>query len=70
MKEINLTLHKQTILVEYDGVEALIYEIESEVPITPDRIRDYFELRGWDEATDSITFLDMSTVINLDIAGH
>ena len=65
-----LTLHKQTILVEYSGVEALIYEIESQKPITPDRIRDYFELHGWDEATDSITFLDMSTVINLDIEGH
>ena len=60
-------VYKQSLLVEFRNTEPFIYELESEQPITMDRIVEYFvKVEDWDEARDSLTLLDQSTIIDLD----
>ena len=54
-------------MVEFRNTEPFIYELESEQPITMDRIVEYFvKVEDWDENRDSLTLLDQSTIIDLD----
>ena len=60
-------VYKQSLLVEFRNTEPFIYELESEQPITMDRIVEYFvKVEDWDENRDSLTLLDQSTIIDLD----
>jgi hypothetical protein len=60
-------IYKQNLLVEFRNTEPFIYDLESEQPITMDRIVEYFvKVEDWNEERDSLTLLDASTVIDLD----
>ena len=56
--------YKQLVIVEFRNAEPFTYEMNSNKPITIDRVAKYFEkTEGWNEDRDNIVFCDEPTKI-------